>query len=319
VLVVIALPLGCCGCPALSRLPTQAAVMELTEERTHRPYLLYVPSTYSDKLSWPLVVACHGTRPYDGAASQMKEWAKFAEDRGIVVAAPNLSSVRGDFPPPPQKQIARQREDEQAILAIVSVLKRRYNIAEERVFMTGWSAGAYPILDTGLRNPDVFRALAIRQGTFDDRFMDVPPDRIDRWQRILVIYGMADFLRGQSKALIKWLRDAGLTVDEREIAGSHRRIGPELPWRFFRDVIRKTPWVRIRVGIVDPYEPRTLRFRLDAIPQVNRQKWFFGDGGESYDASPVHAYARPGRYEVTVNVALANGIKYPRRRVIRVE
>jgi len=99
----------------------------------------------------------------------MREWARFAENRDIIVVAPQLVGTKGDFPPEPEKQIALQREDEQAILATVSEIKRKYNIAEEQVFMTGWSAGAYAILHTGLRNPDVFRALAIRQGSFNER------------------------------------------------------------------------------------------------------------------------------------------------------
>ncbi len=317
-ILLTALALWCCGCPAPVALPTQAPVRQLTDERTKRPYLLYVPSTYSDRLSWPLVIACHGTPPYDDAEWQMREWAKFAENRGIIVAAPHLRGTRGDFPPGPSRQIALQREDEQAILAIVSAIKQRYNIAAERVFMTGWSAGAFAILHTGLGNPEVFRALTIRQGTFDERFIDIPADRLDRWQRILVIYGMVDFLRDQSKEMIDWLRSNQLAVEQREITGSHRRIDPKLPWRFFQNVAKKTPWVRIQARPVGPLKPLVIRFHLDAIPKATKQKWFFGDGGESYDSSPVHTYERPGRYEVTVNVALEGGKKYARRTVIRV-
>jgi len=317
-LFLIALPLWCCGCPALEALPAQAPVVELAEPRTQRPYLLYVPSTYTDRAPWPLVVACHGTWPYDTARLQMREWARFAENRDIIVVAPQLAGTKGDFPPATEKQIALQRADEQAILATVSEIKRRYNIAEEQVFMTGWSAGAYAILHTGLRNPDVFRALAIRQGSFDKRFMDVPTERMDPWQRILVIYGMVDFLRDQSKAMIEWLRNGGLQVDEREITGSHRRIDPKLPWKYFSNVVKKTPWVRIRSRATNPHEPLTVRFYIDAVPKVVKQKWFFGDDSESYDASPMHTFARSGSYEVTVNVALESGKKYSRKRIVRV-
>ncbi len=312
------LALWCCGCPSVGTWPTQAPVREMIEARTQRPYLLYVPSTYSDGIAWPLVVACHGTWPYDVARRQMQEWAQFAEDRGILILAPELVGVMGDFPPPPEKQIARQREDERAILAMVSAVKRKYNVAEEQVFMTGWSAGSYAILHAGLRNPDVFRALAVRQGTFDERFMDVPQERLDTWQRILVIYGMVDFLRDQSKEMIAWLRDRGLTVQEKEIPGSHRRIDPKLPWRYFREVVKKRPWIRLRAQVVDSYEPLVVRFDVDTVPPAVGQKWFFGDGETSREAAPLHTYAEPGRYDVRVNVALKKGKVYSRKRVIRV-
>lgn len=315
---VIFLPTVICGCPALEALPRQAPIREMTEEHTQQPYLLYVPSTYSDRQSWPLVVACHGTWPYDTAELQMREWAKFGEENGVIVVAPKLIGAKGDFPPAPPQQIALQEKDEEAILGAVSAVKRSYAIAEEQVFMTGWSAGSYAILHTGLRNPDVFRALAVRQGSFDERFLTVPKDSVDPWQKVLVIYGASDLLRDQSMAMLKYLWSIGIHPDEREITGSHRRIDPSLSWRYFKEIAKKSPWVRIRARPADQAKPLQIRFDIDAVPKLAKQKWFFGDGEESRDAAPVHAYAEPGRYQVTVNVALANGKKYARQRIIEV-
>jgi pimeloyl-ACP methyl ester carboxylesterase len=288
----------------------------MTEDRTQRPYLLYVPSNYSERRTWPLLVVCQGTWPYDTAEWQMREWALFGENHGIIVAAPKLLGVKGDFPPPPTEQIALQRQDEQAILNMVATLKARYRIAEEQVFMTGWSAGAYAILHTGLRNPDVFRALAIRQGTFDARFMDVPAERMDRWQPIKVVHGSTDFLRDQTKSSVQWLRDNNLYVEEEEIPGTHRRIDPSRVWKFFAQIARERPWVRISARAVGPDSPLSVRFELKAIPPATKQKWFFGDGADSREPTPVHTYSQPGRYEVAVNVALKGGKMYTRKRVI---
>ena len=307
-----------CGCPATGRLPTQSAVVEATEERTARSYLLFVPSEYTDRIAWPLVVACHGTWPYDTAKLQMQEWAQFAETRGIIVVAPQLVATKGDFPPPPEQQIALQNEDEQAVLAIVSAIERKYHIAEERVFLTGWSAGAYTILHAGLRNPDVFRAMAVRQGSFDERYLNVPKDRQDHWQRILVLYGMADFLRDQSKDMMKWLRDQGWYVDEEELPGSHRRIDPGVPWKFFCKVVKESPWVRVRSYSADAADPRVIRFCVDAVPPVVKHQWSFGDGNESAEASPIHTYSQPGRYAAAVKVELKDGKKYTRKHVVPV-
>ncbi len=289
--------------------------MELSEEKSGGAYLLYVPSTYDQARSWPLVVVCHGTWPYDTAELQMREWARFGENEGIIVVAPTLEATRGDFPPPPERQIALQRADETLILNTVLALRRQYNIADERVFMTGWSAGSYSILHTGLRNPDVFRAMYVRQGTFDERFMDVPEDRLDRWQAIKIVYGKTDLLRDQAKLCITWLREHGLFVDEEEIAGAHRRIDPKLPWDYFKETAKRRLWVRLRAIVPNPDEPLTVRFELDSIPPAVKQKWFFGDGKDSYETSPVHTYERPGRYEVTANVQLNGGKKYARKRM----
>lgn len=317
--------MACClivfvtGCPSLESLPSQAPVVEMKAEKSARPYLLYVPSTYNSSRAWPLVVLCHGTWPYDTADLQMREWAGFGENQGIIVVAPNLTGARGDLPPPPSEQIARQRDDESVILEVVDTIKRQYNIAEHEVFMTGWSAGGYAILHTGLRHPEIFRALLIRQGSFDPRFMDVPEDRLDRWQAIKIVYGQGDvLLRDQSIASIKWLRDHGMHVEELEIAGSHRRIDPDLAWKYFKEVAKERLWVRITSRVPDPDAPNVIKFHLDTSPPVIRQRWYFGDGEESVERAPTHTYAKSGRYQVTVNVAMSNGKKYARKRFIEV-
>ena len=308
----------CAGCPATQSLPTQAAIQQVTEPGTQCEYLLYVPSIYSDEQRWPLVVACHGTWPYDRADLQMREWAKFGEYEGIIVAAPKLFSSKGDFPPPPAKQKRLQEKDERNILAMVAQIKRRYNVAEEQVFLTGWSAGSFPILNTGLKHPDVFRALYIRQGNFDPRYMDVPESLISKWQPIKVVYGKVDPLRDQTVASIKWLRDMGLWVEEEQVSGLHRRIDPKHAWHFFQKIINERPWLRIRVRRPADAKPFTVRFELDAVPKAVKQKWFFGDGTDSYDRSPIHTYKAAGRYQVRVNVALEGGKKYTRTKLIRI-
>jgi predicted esterase len=313
-----ALALLASGCPSLETLPTQAPIQEMTDEGSGQSYLLYVPSTYSENRDWPLVIVCHGTWPYDSAELQMREWAGFAQNNGIIVAAPKLAATKGDFPPPPDEQIALQRQDEGTILGVVDTLRRRYRIAEEQIFMTGWSAGGYSILHTGLRHPEIFRALVVRQGSFDERFMDVPVNRMDRWQGIKIVYGKTDVLRDQTKASVKWLRDQGLYVDEEEISGTHRRIDPSLAWKFFRSVAKERLWIQIETTVPNPDEPLTIRFDLTAEPPVVKQKWFFGDDQESFERSPTHTYAQPGQYEVTVNTSLKSGKKYSRKRTINV-
>jgi len=307
-----------CGCLTTEQLPEQASIMERTEKDSDRDYYLYVPSTYSKKRSWPLVIACHGTRPYDKAYAQIREWAHFAEYNHIIVAAPKLVSSRGDFPPPADKQIALQKQDERAILGMVEEIKRRYRIEESQVFLTGWSAGAFPLLYTGLNNPNVFRAMFVRQGTFDAEFLPFAENELNPWQVTKVTYGASDFLRDQSIEMIEWLQEKNMFVQRQELPGGHRRIDPDQTWRFFADVIKERPWIRITLRAPDLSNPRLIQYHLDAVPPAVKQKWFFGDGESSYEASGQHLYPAPGEYEVTVNVALKGGKAYARNTTLRV-
>jgi len=50
------------------------------------------------------------------------------------------------------------------------------------------------------------------------------------------------------------------------------------------------------------HNPLEMRFRLLSAAVPSRFRWQFGDGDESPVAEPVHAFAKPGTYRVTVTV-----------------
>ena len=305
------------GCPVTADLPSNGEIRDSRVRETGAKYYLFVPSHYTDRRSWPLVVLCHGTNPYDSAWAQMREWAKFAEDHDIIVAAPELNGVRGDFPPPPHKQLALQRQDEQTILGVVRALKASHRIADEAVFMAGWSAGGYDVLYAGLRNPHIFRALAVRQGNFDERYLEDVAGRLDRSQRILVYWGTSDPVRPQSEASVKWLRDHGMYVDTESKPGIHRRLPVSIAWDYFKDIYRNTPWIRAMAIIADPASPRSVQFRLRAVPPARAARWEFGDGQTADGLTPRHEYEIAGQYDVTVKVQLENKKWYKRTLTVR--
>jgi len=263
---------------------------------------------------WPLVVTCHGTPPWDNASLQIREWAGLAEHEGFVVAAPVLKGTSG-ITPPVEKQIELQRSDERTILGVVSHVKAGYSIAEGQVFLTGWSAGGYAVLWTGLKHPEVFRALAIRQGNFDERFLRPIEDLLDRNQPILVFYGQVDFLRAQSRACIDWLRSHGMLVFSDELPGAHRRM-PQVAWQFFRRVVRRYPWCVMRYRILEQGNGLTARFWINADPQPQRVRWEFGDGQTGYGTAVEHTYSRGGRYTVCVSAEMGKFGLIERRRSV---
>jgi poly(3-hydroxybutyrate) depolymerase len=214
---------ACCGCPVTQPMNFPAPITEQRTLQSDRPYYLYVPSTYDRARQWPLVVTCHGTEPFDDAHKQVQEWADLAENEGFIVAAPHLVGTRAPVLCKPDAQIDLQRQDEQAILEVVDRTKAAYAVAEDRVFLTGWSAGGYAVLFTGLRNPGVFRALAIREGNFDAKYLYPVMDSLDRHQPVLVFFGANDLLKGQAEACIRWLGAQQMNVHRREIASGHVR------------------------------------------------------------------------------------------------
>jgi len=289
------------GCVVVSNLPAPGRILEQTDPEHGSEYHVYVPSRYTPARQWPIVVTCHGTQPYDTADFQLAEWKGLAEQKNFLLIAPELKGTAGDFVPPAPEQVRRQLEDEATILAAVRSVKASYNVDESRVFLTGWSAGGYAVLFTGLRNPDVFRALSLRQPNFDPELVELCKPFFDRTQRIQITYGNLDPLRDGAMQCIDWLRAHDFDPITLERPGMHKRDA--LPvYEFFVQTVRHHPWVRVQVR-EDGRDPMRLLLGVKTSFEPVRYLWDFGDGTERVPvASPEHRYAEPGQYNIRVGV-----------------
>lgn len=287
----------CTGCPAISSFPAPGQMATQRDPSFGRAYHLYVPTTYRDDQKWPLVVTCHGTRPFDTAPLEMEEWKGVAEKRGFLLLAPELTATSA-VAPAPQQQIERQIDDERAILSMLCAVRCCRSVDENRIFITGWSAGGYDVLFVGLRHPEIFRAVAVRQGNFNPAYVEPCIPFLDRNQPIQVTYGRFDLLRDDALKCLDWLRNHDMepSAVERDIA--HRRdLDPV--YNFFVDVIRNRPWLRIEVR-EDPADDMRMTFSTRASFAAAKVLWDFGDGQRSGEASSSHRYANPGLYTVKV-------------------
>ncbi len=298
--VVMTLP-GIFGCPAVVRTNPRGQTLEREEPVSGQKYELYVPSSYFPGKAWPMVVTCHGTRPFDSAKLQIREWTDLAEQKGLIILAPQLRGTHARSSSKAKtvrNQIELQRFDEAEILGAVNHVKAGYHIDEGRVFLTGWSAGGYAVLWTGLRHPDIFRALAVRQGNFDPKFLEPVKGRLNRHQPILVFYGDVDFLRAQTEACIRWLKEQGMQVFGDEIVGAHHRA-PQVAYRYFSSIVDAYPWFVIRWEPGWAGDPLNARFYAKTDPPASQIVWDLGDGQTATGAKVDHKYRRGGSYEVT--------------------
>ena len=285
------------GCPAVSNLPAPGRVLTRHEPEFGREYRLYVPSYYRDDRDWPLVVVCHGTKPFDTAKLQLKTWKGLAEREGFLVLAPDLIGTAGGLRPDPTEQIRRQIEDEKTILSSLRAVRAARAIDENRTFITCWSAGGYATIFTGLRHPDLFRALSVYQGNFDAAFVEPCVPFLDRYQPVQIVHGTLDPI-DNTQACIDWLRSHDLDPIIVERPGSHRR-DPQTIFAVFSDVVRKQPWIRLRVQD-DPDDRMRVRFKANTSFEPVRYRWDFGDKQGSADPTPDHRYDKPGLYAVRV-------------------
>jgi enterochelin esterase-like enzyme len=131
---------------------------------TEQPYGLYVPKNYNPRKKYPLVIMLHGAgsnhrlslrRVFGKSNAQgetdieatryFPEWA----DVNYIVASPFVRGTAG-----------YQGIPEKDVYDVVADVKKRFNIDEDRTYLTGLSMGGGGTLWIGLSRPDIWAAIA---------------------------------------------------------------------------------------------------------------------------------------------------------------
>lgn len=254
-LVLLTVWAGGCAVPQSQDTPVQERL--LTEPITGRAYYLYVSSKYDPAKPAPVIISCQGTAPYDTADGQVKEWKKIAEDHGVILICPTLTSSDGILTGSDAGLIQRLLNDERFILTILGELHYLYNIDRRNIFLTGWSGGGYPVYFIGPRHPDLFAAVVARQPTFRRGCVDGWHPEAARDIPLLIFYGTADVapVPAQAREAAEYFRSQGFRrVDLTTVEGGHARH-PDLAMKFFLKHWNREPYVS------GPYSPH--RARLD--------------------------------------------------------
>ena len=216
------------GCIVTQSTDTPVDPFKHTEPKTRTAYWCYVPSTYSEDRAWPLVVTLHGTHGLDSAGKQIDEWRSLAEEKNLIVVAPNLKSVQGTLPVIFNNWwLSDLESDEKDVLAVIDEVCAKYRIAQNAILLTGFSAGGYPMYFIGLRNTQRFNMLIARNANSDDLiFKQVTVTDEARKIPVAIFWGKSDFssISEESWAAFKWLRWNGFkNVTRKKIEGGHLR------------------------------------------------------------------------------------------------
>ncbi len=235
-LLCLAPLVGCVPPPSRTPYPAQ----NLEDHKTHCKYMLYMPSYYTKDRDWPLVIVLHGTPGFDPVEWQIVEWKDTAEDRGLIVAVPQLQSwsAQGILPKPTDLFLADLAKDEKNILSLIDDVGWRYNVDRTAVLLNGFSAGGYSMWYTGLRNPTKFNMLVSAGGNADDRvFERVPITPEMKKLHIAIWHGRDDhYVRDQAYVAYKWLRSPKVQCFQttlKQADGGHQRR-PDVTYGFWQ-------------------------------------------------------------------------------------
>jgi dienelactone hydrolase len=289
------------GCSQLIDPNVPEPIHPCVEPQTGGEYLLYRPSSYDRKKSWPLIVACPSNFP-DAPHKQIREWTQLAEQYGFLIAVPSIEFEKRGWGSEPTNLPDVLKKNERRILSTVKHVRAGHNISEDRVLLYGWKRGATFALYAGMRNPEVFRAIAVTRPDLQGDKLPGLWKGIDHHQPVQVHYDMDDFIKGKhNQSLIEWLRTIDASVTPRTI-GEASKSDTASAILFFQDSIRKIPWLHIRAFTPNPAKPLEVHFKTKGSLSPKKFRWYFGDGDESVVAQPVHVFAKQGTYNVSVTV-----------------
>ncbi|OGG49885.1 MAG: hypothetical protein A3F84_15975 [Candidatus Handelsmanbacteria bacterium RIFCSPLOWO2_12_FULL_64_10] len=129
------------------------------------PCLVQMPKGYDHAKPTPLVIVLPGT----GAEMEMMHalWEPVAADSGFLFAFPKLLYVSTGW---------QFKADEREVPpATLREMKRRFNVDEDRVFLTGVSKGGHASWDVGFRFPQLFAGIVPESGRMYNHGLPLTP------------------------------------------------------------------------------------------------------------------------------------------------
>lgn len=145
--------------------------LTLVHDDEIREYILYVPSSYNELTSVPLVLNFHG---FGGIATDYMNYADMrllSESEGFILAYPQGSCLNGSShwnPSLPSSDNKSNADDFGFVEALINQLSTSYAIDSERIYACGYSNGAMLSYALACYKSDLIAAIGSVSGTMLD-------------------------------------------------------------------------------------------------------------------------------------------------------
>ena len=161
-------------------LPAQSSAELIRVEREGQGnYDIYLPEGFTTDRKWPLMVPFHWST--GRSHSMVKMWRDAADEYGLVLAVPSSRS-----------RMRWTKKDAGDVLDMIVQVTTDYPIAPNRIYASGFSAGANFAYRMMLTQPGLFRAV----GPFGGR-LAAKPGELERFEtpektRFCIFHGRRD-------------------------------------------------------------------------------------------------------------------------------
>ncbi len=220
-------------------------VHHLKTKKHDRAWSLFVPSKYSKKKSWPLVISSHGRG--GSGKGEMGPWRGLAGKHGFIVACPDMCTATHNRPT--KSNLPPSQEDDEVLLEIYETICSQFRVNRRAVMITGFSGGGNPSYHSGLRHPDVFTHICTRGGNWapqhlphDDKVLAAGRDHL----QIYVFWGEKDHVliignphgTGQAYKALEALKQAGYKhIKEEQVPAMGHKSRPDLAATWFGEYV----------------------------------------------------------------------------------
>jgi predicted esterase len=190
-------------------------------------YYLYVPKDYTDDKDWPLFIGIHGSG--GNGLECWNLWQSYAEKEGFILLCPSIPGDAYGY---------NLTVGEQVVWSAIGEVKKEYRI-RQRMFLTGFSAGAFFIQGFNYHYPSYVSGLSILSpGLYFN------PAEFPSLIPIAVVIGEADDRRSvdTSQLFVDELKKYGFDVQYERLPGVGHTVtkkGVDITIELFRETISK--------------------------------------------------------------------------------
>jgi len=244
-----------------------------------RPWVLYVPSSYDPEYSWPLYVKLHGgvstpNLPDDPVAEEQDSpYISFGEQFGYLVLFPYGQAGATWWDEVGMANIANQ----------LRIVKQRYNVDDDRVYMGGFSDGSSASFLHAMVAPTDYAAFValnghLGVGSLDGDLPTYAPNLANTPVYVTTTFDDELYPSRRMRPAIQMALDAGGDIFYRELPGTHSFDFADTELPRIADFLWRHPR--------DPF-PHHIVWEA-AEPEFGRCRWFSIDRVSVEDAADWH-------------------------------
>lgn len=188
------------------------------------PYALFIPSTYNEGDSAPLIISLHGLgRSYDWLMGY-HGFLDQAEANGYIVVTPLGYIRRGWYGSRVTENPDDAKYSEQDVMEVIKLVRDEFSIDNNRIYLWGHSMGGVGTYHIAAKHPDMFAGLGVAAPAPEDNHDIMATLEKIKHIPIFVLQGDEDGLVTRTREWVEKMEEIGMQHVYAEIPGGDHSL-----------------------------------------------------------------------------------------------